>query len=157
MTKSVYRHKMSTDLTDQIRGFAQIHRFSPYQDIKDAWATFLTNETVAKLVNDDLLVLQEQGYEGNHTRKLFVSMRYYYMKVTPEKKERKKYEKNTAPATNVDIDRIREFTANASVAVKPGLLWQAFIEKWPEYEGAKIVHKAFVNKLQYMKKLQKAA
>lgn len=156
MAKTVYRHKMSAELTEKIQEFATVHRFSPYKDIKDAWTAFAKNENVENLITEDRERLEEEGYVGDHNRKLFVSMRYYHMRVKPENKERKKYQKSESPATNADIERIREYMSDICVAAKPAVLWADFTMKWPEYQGSKFVHKAFVNKLQYMKKQKKS-
>lgn len=77
---SIYRFKLSQTLSDELANFANLHRFTPKKDIKECWKKWLKTTTIEPLVTREQEILNEKQYEGDLIKKMFTSMRYYYMK-----------------------------------------------------------------------------
>jgi len=77
---SIYRFKLSQTLSDELANFANLHRYTPKKDIKDCWKKWLKTTTIEPLVTREQEILNEKQYEGDLIKKMFTSMRYYYMK-----------------------------------------------------------------------------
>lgn len=89
---AVYRHKFSSQTLEAISNFAAIHRYDTPAQFRESWKEWI--ETQDELILSETRILQDNGYTGNITDKMYKSARYYFKNKSLEKtvtKERRKY------------------------------------------------------------------
>lgn len=85
---TIYRFKLSNDITDMVTSFAKMHQYDDRKTYKEAWEDWCNenNETITREVNR----LVDIGYEGDVLDKMYKAGRYYFRtKNLTEKKEPK--------------------------------------------------------------------
>lgn len=176
---SIYRFKLSKTLSDELSNFANLHRYTPKKDIKECWEKWLKTATIESLVRREQEILNEKQYDGDLIKKMFTSMRYYYMKQpvqstqstqsnannqesesiheTHNKKEKRIYNKKSYKLTKEDHNNIDNFLKqNNNVSRKQSIIWnefiEAFMETFPSYGENQCIKKSFKNKIYQAKK-----
>ncbi len=85
---TIYRFKLSNDISEMVTSFAKIHQFDDRKTYKEAWEDWCkdNNETI----NREVRRLTDIGYDGDVLDKMYKAGRYYFRtKNTKEKKEPK--------------------------------------------------------------------
>ena len=91
-SKKIYRFKFRQEFLDILTEFSRIHQFDDTKTFKEAFETFC--EDNVDLIEKETNYLRTLGYQGNVTKKIYISMRYYFKNKDykpQEKKERRKY------------------------------------------------------------------
>jgi hypothetical protein len=107
---SIYRFKLSSQITDELNSFVSINKFCIPQDFKDNWDKWV--KTKSEIINIETKRLEKLGYGGDIKEKMYRSARYYLKnksdnKIKPIK--RKKYIRLSKPLRvymDTHIDRI---------------------------------------------------
>ena len=107
---SIYRFKLSTQITNELNCFVSINKYCIPQDFKDNWDKWI--ETKTELINIETTRLKKLGYTDSVVDKMYRSARYYLknkcnIKENPSK--RKKYirlSKEIKDTMDFHIDRI---------------------------------------------------
>ena len=99
---SIYRFKLSKTLSDELSNFANLHRYTPKKDLKECWKKWLKTATIESLVTREQEILNEKQYDGDLIKKMFTSMRYYYMKQPTQVTQ------STQPAINNQKNEYKE-------------------------------------------------
>lgn len=92
----------SSELVEFLTEFACVHKYDDRKTFKEAWLKTIAEPDVAPLIEQEIHKLESAGYEGKALDKIFISLKYYYVKKAlkasaqpenqGEKKPRKKYE-----------------------------------------------------------------
>jgi hypothetical protein len=77
-TATVFRFKFSTDFTEELYVFAQLHRFVDRHAFKEAWENW--SEENQDIINIEIANLKNIGYGGDIIDKMYKSARYYLRK-----------------------------------------------------------------------------
>ena len=122
--KSVYRFKFSDLVSEELHNFAKQYRFTPRKDVKEAWKRFTQGEIMSQLIDQEKDRLGGMAYDGDIVRKMYTSMRYYYMKLpnTAQPAYRKVVEgvvEEVPTATDSQITQSVTQSVAQSVAQKP--------------------------------------
>jgi hypothetical protein len=75
---SIFRFKFSTDFTEELYVFAQLHRFVDRHAFKEAWENW--SEENQDIINIEIANLKKIGYGGDIIDKMYKSTRYYLRK-----------------------------------------------------------------------------
>lgn len=76
--KKIFRFKMSDRMNDALGLFTNTNRFNERKEIKAFWKEWCTSN--ADLIQDESRRLENLGWNGNVTTKMWTSVRYYHMK-----------------------------------------------------------------------------
>ena len=76
--KKIFRFKMSDQINDALGLFTNTNRFNERKEIKELWKEWCTSN--ADLILDESRRLENLGWTGNVTTKMWTSVRYYHMK-----------------------------------------------------------------------------
>lgn len=164
MQSPIYRYKLREELSEELNDFAILHKYTPKKDLKECWGKWLNTTKVASLVTNETESLEKKGYSGDIIKKMYTSMKYYYMKQIPvqqskdtttiEKKEKRVYNKQNYVLNQEDHTIINTFlSTNNNVSRKQSILWTEFIAAYPEYKENKCLKKSLKNKV-YQGKLK---
>lgn len=113
-SKKIYRFKFHQDFLDILTEFSRIHQFDDTKTFKEAFETFC--EDNVDLIEKETNYLRTLGYQGNVTKKMYISMRYYFKNKDykpQEKKERRKY-------ISQDKDFICSIDEHVIIAIRKG-------------------------------------
>ena len=159
----IYRHKFTNELTDELISFSKKYRYTPRKDIKDIWKSFLREPKMINLINMETERLKHDKYDGDIIKKMYISVKYYYMKqssITIIKpldksnninKEKRMYNINDYKITEEIKNKMNEFLSHDNIQKKQTVLWNEFIEKNADYKDNKYIKKALANKIYTMK------
>ena len=100
--QNIFRFKFDDNLTVEMQNFARIHKHDSRLDFKENFEDWFNNNS--ELINREKFRLDSIGYEDNIKVKLFRSIKYYYIKKSPNKTT----EKATRPMKY--IQHQKEFT-----------------------------------------------
>ena len=85
---TIYRFKLSENVTDMVTEFAKVHQFDDRKTYKTAWEEWCENNN--EPINREIRRLCDLGYEGDVLDKMYKAGRYYFRtKNLTEKKEPK--------------------------------------------------------------------
>lgn len=107
---SIYRFKLSSDVTNELDDFVKINKYCIPQDFKENWDKWI--ETKKEMIQVETKRLEKIGYKGDVLDKMYRSARYYLKNKNGLKKEkttRKKYirlNKEIRQLIDFHIDRI---------------------------------------------------
>ena len=124
MSINIYRYKFSSEFTNGLLQFIDIHRFDSVSIFKDEWNKWRAENV--ELIQRENMRLVELGYAGDIPDKMYKSARYYYKnKPTAPKspKKRRKYVRLSGDILALMDDHIGENRE------KPSISFQMFIEK----------------------------
>lgn len=76
--KKIFRFKLSDTTNDALELFTNANRFNERKEIKSAWQDWCNNNE--QLIQDESRRLENLGYTGDITKKMWTSVRYYHMK-----------------------------------------------------------------------------
>ena len=126
---TVYRYKLSADMTMAISQFASVHAYDSRREYKAHWQTWIIEH--ASLVAAEDKRLTSMGYTGDLGDKMYKAGRYYFRKrsiAVPEApKERRVY----VGASRDLLTAMDQFLALGQLfpsRVAPALLYQRFVE-----------------------------
>jgi hypothetical protein len=96
MTKTTFRHNFSKPFVQVLIGFSKDHESDDRKVFKAQWDLWIRRADIQPMINDEIKLLHDSGFEGDALDKMFKSCRYYFRtKSTNEKdddkKERKPY------------------------------------------------------------------
>ncbi len=124
MSSTIYRYKFSSEFTNQLLQFIDIHRFDTVNIFKEEWGRwYATNNEV---IQREISRLLDLGYKGDVLDKMYKSARYYYKNkplVAKSPKKRRKYIRLDSDILTLMDEHI---TRNSE---KPSLSYELFIEK----------------------------
>lgn len=95
----VFRFKFNDEFCNELFKFSKIYQFDNLKDFKEAWKIWL--EENKTLVDNEIIYLNNMGYDGDIYDKMYKSARYYYRK--------KKTCKNTPKKRRIYIKISKEF------------------------------------------------
>jgi len=124
MSTNIYRYKFSSEFTNGLLQFIDIHRFDSVPIFKDEWNKWRVEND--ELIQRENMRLVELGYTGDIADKMYKSARYYYKNkstVPKSPKKRRKYIRLDSTILSLMDDHIGESRG------KPSSLFQMFIEK----------------------------
>jgi hypothetical protein len=93
-----HRFVFSNHIIDYLSEFAKIHQYDDRKIFKEAWETWVKDEEINPIINEEIKRLTNIGFVGDVLDKMFKSTRYYYRNKSntndesTDKKPRKKYE-----------------------------------------------------------------
>ena len=90
MTTTIYRFKLSNDVTDQVTQFAKVHQHDERKQYKEAWAQWCSDNE--NMIHRETNRLSELGYQGDVISKMYKAGRYYFRNknLNEEKKPKKR-------------------------------------------------------------------
>ena len=178
--KSVYRFKFSDLVSEELHNFAKQYRFTPRKDVQEAWKRFTQGELMSQLINQEKERLGQSAYEGDIIRKMYTSMRYYYMKLPntaepsyrkeqpqeqqeqqeqqekPQKaRKRREYSHKEYKLTKEDHGLLNTYLQNNNVLQKPSEIWDQFKAQYTHYQDNACIKKSLFNKIYILKSKQK--
>jgi hypothetical protein len=89
---NIFRFKFTDAVMEDLSQFAKIHQYDDRHSFKEAWTKWLEENN--EIITNEVVRLEDLGYEGDIIDKMFKSARYYYRKKSTEKKapkERRQY------------------------------------------------------------------
>jgi hypothetical protein len=84
---NIYRYKFTHQFIDDLLRFSKIHQYDNKKDFKEAWDIWVNDNE--EIIEQEVRILQNLGYNGDIKNKMFKSSRYYFRKKSTEKKEPK--------------------------------------------------------------------
>jgi hypothetical protein len=82
-----HRFDFSKEIENDLRDFARIHQYDERKQLKENWQIWINVEPNKTAIQNESDRLFEMGYKGDIIKKMFTSIRYYYMKKKPDAKE----------------------------------------------------------------------
>jgi hypothetical protein len=73
-----YRFIFSNEFTEELTRFAKVHQYDERKQFKEAWLTWINEETINPLINEEAKRLRNSGFDGDVLVKMFKSARYYF-------------------------------------------------------------------------------
>tara|TARA_B100000795_G_scaffold254823_1_gene226001 strand:- start:1693 stop:2172 length:480 start_codon:yes stop_codon:yes gene_type:complete len=118
-----YRYNLSIKLHELIENFSKDHKEDNYELFNYNFKEWVKNNKV--LCNDESQILKERGFNGDFTKKLFKSSRYYFTKKkNVEIKKRKKYIVKDRKLLELITNHIQ-----STLFKKPSIMFNDFVEK----------------------------
>ena len=100
-TLPIYRFKFSEHFMDELKNFANTHRFDDAALFKERWLRWISNDfNIEKIIKEEKR-LSETGYDGDMQDKMFKTVRYYLKNKSVEKKEPKQRRKYISISKNI--------------------------------------------------------
>lgn len=87
--KDLFRHTFTNECTDLISQFAKTHQYDERKQFKEEWNKWIQTDEIEEMINEEIAMMKENGFDGDILDKMFKSARYYYRKKPTEKKEKK--------------------------------------------------------------------
>jgi len=131
VSQSIYRFKLSEDVSQQLKYFAQIHKHDDRKTFKEAWSEWAKEYEL--LIRNETTRLIDIGYTGDVLKKMYVSVRYYYknksnkIKTTNDTKKRRQYIKLDSSVLQLMDTHVQQNIQN--VDYKPAKGFTNFIEE----------------------------
>lgn len=75
-----YRYKFTNEFINELYIFSKIHQYDDRKTFKEAWNNWIIEDEIERLIQCELLRLEEIEYKGDIMIKMFQSARYYYRK-----------------------------------------------------------------------------
>ena len=126
-----YRYKIFPAVLEELIAFASVHRFDEPQDFKDSWDEWVKENN--ELISREKLRLENLGYKGNVTEKMYKSIRYYYKNKSMQKTEPVKRRKYISLDKKL-VENIDTFIDTHGIKKKPSDGFNEFMEK-EEYKN----------------------
>ena len=76
---STFRFKFSEEINIKLSNFGRLHSYSDKEDFTKYWSIWL-NENKELIINENSRLV-ELGYKGNIDKKLYKSVKYYWIKL----------------------------------------------------------------------------
>ena len=86
-----FRFNFEEKIANEISEFIKIHCFDSRKTFKEEWEKWIVTDEIKKLVENETIRLETEGFYGDVAEKMFVSCRYYFLK--KENQSRKRMEK----------------------------------------------------------------
>jgi hypothetical protein len=125
---TVFRHKFSDEMIEEMQEFARIHKYDDRQDFKEAWNTWV--EMHESEIAREFDRMEANGFDGDIVDKMYKSVRYYYCKKSNKKtkpKERRVYTKFSKEFLKMMDDHI-EMQMREEDTFKPSTGFQDFMK-----------------------------
>jgi hypothetical protein len=75
-----FRFKTDNLLQEELEYFAKVHQFDEKKSLKENFKKWTEQENISKLLEQESQRLESLNYQGNITKKLFTSLKYYHIK-----------------------------------------------------------------------------
>jgi len=85
-----HRFEFSKEIENDLREFSRIHKYDERKQLKESWQEWINIESNKRFIKNESDRLLSMGYKGDAVKKMFTSIRYYYMKKKPDNKDNKK-------------------------------------------------------------------
>ena len=128
---SIYRFKLSEQLLERMKVFADIHALDDLHQFKESFEEWYHHSDNKTMIQQETYRLEQLGYKGDIKGKIFKSVRYYFRKkpkTTKEKTERKK-EFYISTELFGYMDRVIENQHTK----KPSDLFDQFLERYQSF------------------------
>ena len=102
----IFRFKFSTELNNEIMNFSDIHKFDTDDTLLDTFTEWIEKPHIKDLMDKEEVFLVRNEYEMSIDKKVFKSIKYYYIKKF--KKNQKKNEIERKETVKVPIDLMNE-------------------------------------------------
>ena len=89
-----FRFIYSGEFIKELEYFSKIHQFDDRKTFKDAWSSWIKEDNIKELINQEMENSISQGYKGDIMDKMFKSARYYYRKKTKQEENSEDDEEN---------------------------------------------------------------
>jgi hypothetical protein len=126
-----HRFTFGKECTKKLNEFAHLHQEDDRKLFQKAWSEWIQQPDIHSMIEEEIRLVKEQGFEGDVLDKMFKSTRYYYRKkpesTNPkEQKPRKKYERlDTEILEDIDnhiLSQIKQKTRISSKSKSENLL-----------------------------------
>jgi len=95
ITQPIFRYTFSDQFNEVLYEFAKIHQYDDRHAFKDGWEEWSNRADIHSLIDKEISILMEKGFEGDIKDKMYKSARYYFRKKpstdNKKEKERKEY------------------------------------------------------------------
>jgi hypothetical protein len=75
-----HRFEFSKEIENDLREFSRIHKYDERKQLKESWQEWINIESNKRVIKNESDRLLSMGYKGDAVKKMFTSIRYYYMK-----------------------------------------------------------------------------
>jgi hypothetical protein len=114
--KRVFRYKMNDEIMDEVKEFGRIHKYDTKDDFNEAWKEWVNEHD--DLIHQEKERLAGLGYKGDVYRKLYKSVRYYYIKKSSSSGKRDAIDVGETGETEGDGDGNGDGNGNGYVAAQ---------------------------------------
>jgi hypothetical protein len=76
----IFRFKFSTELNNEIMNFSDIHKFDTDDNLVDTFNEWIEKPHIKELMDKEEVFLVRNEYEMSIEKKVFKSIKYYYIK-----------------------------------------------------------------------------
>lgn len=76
----IFRFKFSTELNHEIMNFSDIHKFDTDENLVDTFNEWIEKPHIKELMDKEEVFLVRNEYEMSIEKKVFKSIKYYYIK-----------------------------------------------------------------------------
>ena len=123
----IYRFKFSEHFMDELKNFANTHRYDDAALFKERWLRWTSNDfNIEKIIKEEKR-LSETGYDGDIQDKMFKTVRYYLKNKSIEKKEPKQRRKYVSISKNVITSMDKHIDSKALVEkMKPAFAYNNY-------------------------------
>ncbi len=153
---TVYRHKFSELIIQEIVAFTNTHRYDDPETFKECWDEWVKDNQ--EIISREENRLKSNGYIGDVLLKMYKSARYYYKNKSLEKNEPKKRKKYISLDKNL-IKIIDTFIKDEGFKSKPSQSYDNFINNDKYKERLEIeknrLLKERVDEEEFYKKIKK--
>lgn len=143
----IFRFKFNSEFCDELNKFAKIHQYENFKDFKESWNIWVEENN--EIINNEILYLNNIGYNGDILDKMYKSARYYYRKKSNSKnqpKKRRNYIKiQDKEFLNLIDNHIKECISNKNF--KPSKNFEDFSNIYNEIINRQIINIRLNNNL----------
>jgi len=119
---SHFRFTFGPEFIDKLSRFAKVHQYDDRKTFKEAWVTWIKDDDISCLINDEFKHLRNVGFKGDIMDKMYKSARYYYRKKSDAPKEPRERKEYVGFSKDILIEmdaNIEAQTAKQSTAIAP--------------------------------------
>ena len=144
-----YRFNFSCAFKQRLIEFSNKHKNDDLETFKDNYE--LWYKTNKLMIEDERIMLQRFGFNGNMERKIFKSIRYYFMKRVCEKKSKPKERQKYICKDNAFLSSVKEHIDSVvKQKLKPSVAYEYFSEKCKDELGR--MKEKLINEFSYEEK-----
>ena len=121
---NIFRYQFEDNFIDELFKFSKIHQYDHRHDFKKEWENWIMENK--DLIDNEVIHLQNLGYDGDILDKMFKSARYYYRKKNTSAKPHSI--RKTYICSNCNIIKFMEDHINANICINNFKPSEGFID-----------------------------
>ena len=126
-----YRFNFSDEFKQSLVDFSVKQINNDLEIFKDNYEIWYKKNLM--IIEDERIMLQRFGFDGNMENKIFKSIRYYFMKRSCEKESKHKERKKYMCKDNVFLNCVKDhITSVIKQKLKPSMAYNDFSEKYKD-------------------------